>query len=115
MQTYRKIQKVSLFLIVVVLSLTSCSRFTVTELENNRYSIGSYPHFSPIWGDILLMPETGASFENRRQKVIQRIEKYCEKHGRIVEIESIKAVPPFHEGDSGVEVIFSCFSDPSTN
>ena len=112
MNTYNNIMQGSVLTISVMLLLNGCSGFTVTELEENQYSVGYSPDFFPIMGDVW-MPGTGAAFETRRQNLIKGATKYCEKHGKVAAIESINAVPPFLEGDSGVLVIFSCISNDS--
>lgn len=113
MKTHSGVLKASLSVISVMLLITGCPMPTFTKLEDNQYSIVDLPDF-PLMGDVL-MSGTGTEFENRRQNLIQRARKYCRKYGKVAAIESIKAVPPLHEGDSGIEVIFSCLKDLSIN
>ncbi len=101
-----------LLAISIMILLSGCAEFTVSELEGNQYSIGSYPESFPLWGSVFI-PGTGTAFETRRQNLIRKAKQYCDKSGKIAQITSIKAVPPFQEGDSGIEVIFSCFPKSS--
>lgn len=114
MRTYTRVLQGSLLVIIVMLVLNGCLKSTFTELEDNKYSIVDYPDFPLMAGDDWMLGR-GTAFEARRQNIIKRAEEYCGKYGKVAAIESIEAVPPFHEGDSGVLVTFSCFSDSSVD